>query len=373
MMTHGKRSLKRRAKRVEKSKKKNKVVYAEPAAYFPEDIRRKFHLGEFSEPKELTQIKAVMLGHAVADALGVPVEFSSRGELDKLPVTHMMGYGAYPVPEGSFSDDTSMSLAALDVLSQGRVDYDEIMRGFERWLASGEYTPTGEAFDVGRTCLEAIMKFARGNCGATECGSAAEYSNGNGSLMRIHPFALYLYFTGCADREHINVIHDASRITHAHERSLVGSGIYTFILWELLKSPTRESVIRGVKLARDYYKDYREISHYDRLINEICGLGKDDNAGNSTELSREDIKSTGYIVDTLEAAIWSLLTTNDYKTCVLRAVNLGEDTDTVAAIAGGLAGALYGYYAIPDEWLSTLLKREYIEKLCHTAYNGWCK
>ena len=373
MMSRGRADLKARARRAEKSKMKARIVYAEPADYFPEDIRRKHRLGEFSEPDALTKIKAVMLGHAVADALGVPVEFLSREELDALPVTHMMGYGSYPVPEGSFSDDTSMSLSALDVLSQGRDDYGEIMRGFERWLTLGEYTPTGEAFDVGRTCLEAIRKFDGGAHPATECGSSLEYSNGNGSLMRIHPFALYLYFTGRADAEHIEVIHDASRMTHAHERSLIGCGIYTFILWELMRCPARESVIRGIKFARDYYRDYPELSHYERLIYEICGLDKAHGESKNAEyISRDKIKSTGYIVDTLEAVIWSLLTTNDYRSCVLRAVNLGEDTDTVGSIAGGLAGALYGYDAIPDEWLSALLKRDYIEALCHRAYLNWC-
>ena len=107
---------------------------------------------------DYSKFKAVIIGHAVADALGVPVEFSSREELSENPVTDMMGYGTYPVPEGSFSDDTSMSLATLDALSRGGIDYDRIMTAFSLWIKDGEYTPTGTVFDIGSTCFSAISK-----------------------------------------------------------------------------------------------------------------------------------------------------------------------------------------------------------------------
>ena len=152
------------------------------------------------------KMKAVMIGHAVGDALGVPVEFSERAELDESPVTDMMGFGSYDVPAGAWSDDTSMSLCALDVLARGELDYFEILTNFVKWLESGEYTPTGETFDVGRTCLRSVLRFV-GNCYSPETkefakpddfdptafGGTDEHSNGNGSLMRIHPFALYAY------------------------------------------------------------------------------------------------------------------------------------------------------------------------------------
>ncbi len=325
------------------------------------------------EAWELSRIKAVMLGHAVADSLGVPVEFKSREELDRSPVLNMMGWGTYPVPEGSWSDDTSMSLAALDSLALGKIDYDEIMRGFDAWLSCGEYTPTGEVFDVGGTCRDAIHRYRSTGCDATAAGADTVYSNGNGSLMRIHPFALYLYYKGNADEAYMDVIHKASAMTHAHERSLIACGIYAFVLWELLDNPDKSSVIKGLGRALEYYKDRPEFSHYDGMlmtrIGRICE--EPDNDGLVCDVSREEIKSSGYVVDTIEAAIWCLLTTNNYKSCVLNAVNLGEDTDTVGAIAGGLAGALYGLEDIPEEWLHTLRKREYIENMCKSAYDKW--
>ena len=321
----------------------------------------------------LEKIKAIMLGHAVADALGVPAEFRSRARLDAEPITDMIGWGAHKVPEGSWSDDTSMALATLDSLKKGEINYNEIMENFVAWCTRDEYTPTGVAFDVGNACATAIGNYMMGNGKpAVECGLADEWSNGNGSLMRIHPMTLYL-FERMDETAAIDIIHEASAITHAHDRSKIACGIYSFVLWELLSendvTKKIEAVRRGVSKARDYYSDYPEFKHYeDRLCRQIVGL---DCSSDFEPIEREKIKSTGYVVDTLEAAIWCILTTNDYKSCVLRAVNLGEDSDTVAAIAGGLAGAIYGLESIPEEWLEKLRRRDYIEKMCEDAWETW--
>ncbi len=319
----------------------------------------------------LEKIKSVMIGHAVGDALGVPVEFASREEIAENPVTDMEGFGTYPYPAGTWSDDTSMSLAALDSLADGNIKWDEIMANFGKWLEHGEYTPSGEAFDVGRTCLNAIMSYFIKGAKATESGGDEEYSNGNGSLMRIHPFALYEYFNGTFDME---VIHTASSLTHAHERSKMACGIYSFVLWELLKKPDKQSISIGVNKARRFYRNFSEFDVFESMLfKRICGIGRNfsEDFEEYRRPERDEIKSSGYVVDSLEAAIWCLKTTSSYKECVLRAVNLGDDTDTVAAIAGGLAGALYGYNSIPKEWRDTLIKREYIEEMCERASKSW--
>ena len=309
------------------------------------------------------KIKAVVIGHAVGDALGLPVEFVSREKLDKYPISKMEGFGSYPYPAGCWSDDTSMSLAALDSLANGKIDWDEIMKNFGRWLQLGDYTPTGEPFDIGRTCLKSIMNYFTRNMAATECGGTSEHSNGNGSLMRIHPFALYEYIKGNRD---IDIIHNASSLTHAHECSKMACGIYSFVLWELLDSPCKKSIIRGLNKAKRFYREYDEMKTYYMMLFRRIGLTEWNFEDPDTfkRASRDEIKSSGYVVDTIEAAIWCLMNTKSYKDCVLTAVNLGGDTDTIAAIAGGLAGALYGYDAIPSEWRETLAKREYIENMC---------
>ena len=326
--------------------------------------------------KDLKRIKSVVLGHAIGDALGVPVEFCTREELDENPVTDMMGYGSYPVPEGCWSDDTSMALCALDSLAKGKLNYNEIMQNFVRWASFDEFTPTGEMFDIGRTCLKAIRRYLDSDgTDATKSGLDGENYNGNGSLMRIHPFALFLYYNGLAEEKYIEVIHNASALTHAHERSKMACGIYTFVLWELLAKPHKSSIIKGLNRARRFYRDSEEFAIYDRMLMKRIGwiYRHWEDPGDHKEVTRDEIESSGYVVDTLEAAIWCLMTTNDYKSCVLKAVNLGDDTDTVAAIAGGLAGALYGYDAIPKEWLDTLKRRDYIEELCVKSSEIWCK
>ena len=354
--------------------KKSKIVYVEPADYFPREVRRECKLGEFAEDKNLSHLRALMLGLAVGDALGVPVEFSSREALDKHPVTDMQGWGTYPVPEGTWSDDTSMALATLDSLKDDKIDYNAIMENFVRWAHHDEYTATGRRFDIGGICHHAIESFvARGHTDALLSGVDGETANGNGSLMRIAPMAYYLSRKGYEEACAIEIIHNTSALTHAHMRSKIACGIYSFVLWELLRSPCKGSVLQGLTKARNFYRGQAELTPYeDRLMKRIGRVFfLDEKAENLPMLSREEIRSTGYVVDTLEAAIWCIMTTNDYKSCVLTAVNLGEDTDTVAAIAGSLAAILYGVDAIPAPWLTVLQNREYIENLCHTAFECW--
>ena len=308
----------------------------------------------------IDKIKGVMMGHVVADALGVPVEFSDRYELDRNPVTKMMGYGTYNVPEGSWSDDSSMAIASLDSLCSGRVDFDDMMERFCAWFKKGEYTPHGVVFDIGNTCAFAIDNYYGGKRPATRCGDEGEYSNGNGSVMRMHPLVLYAYAKNLHSDEWIELVAQCSCLTHAHERSEIGCGIYSFILMSLLESADVESVYRGLGEAKEFYSNYAEVKHYSRLFD-----------GSFKKLKRHEIKSSGYVVDSLEAAVWCLLNSDSYSECVLKAVNLGGDTDTVAAIAGSLAGALYGYEAIPEEWLSVIKRRDYLEDMCARAAEAW--
>ena len=319
------------------------------------------------------KIKSVIFGHAVADALGVPVEFCSREELLKNPVIDMEGFGTYPFPAGCWSDDTSMSLATLDSLANGKIDYDDIMINFGKWYYKDEYTPTGEMFDVGNTCSIAIDNYFVHHKTVHECGLTDEHSNGNGSLMRIHPFVLYLFCNNMSLEDNMSIIHKGSALTHSHERSQVACGIYAFVLYSILMIPNKGSIILGLNRARRFYIHSKEYGLFDQMLMRRIGkiyrhwIDVDD----YKEVTVDDIKSSGYVVDTLEAAIWCLITTKSYRDCVLKAVNLGDDTDTVAAVAGGLAGTLYGYDAIPKEWTEKLKRKDYIEKMCETASQVW--
>lgn len=306
----------------------------------------------------LEKIESVVFGHAVGDAVGVPVQFFGREKRDIDPVAEMRGYGVYPFPAGAWSDDTSMALCALDSLANGRVWLDEIMVNFGRWYYKDEFTPTGKMFDVGGTCAEAINNYFIENKSVYDCGPADERANGNGSLMRIYPFVLFsIARDGEIDRE---LIEAASALTHAHSRAKLGCSIYALVLAELLNTPSKAAVYRGLEKAESKLSDDPEFSQYHRIFSE-----------GFFSLPCDEIKSGGYIVDTLEAALWCLMTTDSYRDCVLKAVNLGDDTDTVAAVAGSLAGALYGFEAIPTEWMDTIIRCEYIEAMCKRAYEKW--
>ena len=306
-------------------------------------------------------VRTMVWGHAVGDALGVPVEFESRKDLAKNPVAEMRGYGSYDVPAGSWSDDTSMTLALMESMARlGRVDYEDIMKNFIRWMDKAEFTPTGVMFDIGRATTQALRKYMHG----TEpllCGGMSDHDNGNGSVMRIAPMTLYFYANRGTDieAEDMQLVHEVSMLTHGHPRSMMACGIYVQIALQLLDGVELvEAVGKGLKRARVFYESQP------LFIGEIPVYSMLWDSERFAEMPEDAIKSSGYVVDTLEAVLWCLLNTKNYRECVLKAVNLGEDTDTIAAIAGGLAGLAYGFESIPREWRDALQRGEFIEDLC---------
>jgi ADP-ribosyl-[dinitrogen reductase] hydrolase len=305
-------------------------------------------------------IKNGIMGLCVADALGVPVEFSNRETLKKNPVIDMRGFGTYNQPAGTWSDDTSMTLCLMDSLTN-RLDYDDLMKKFLAWLDESAYTPHGETFDVGNTTRVALRRFSEGKH-PIECGGKTEYDNGNGSLMRVLPILFYLRAKYGSKfhkvDEAFDIIHNISSLTHAHKRSKIACGIYISIANQIIeKRDINLSVNLGLEEALGYYRRKPEFADELQFFRRLEGE-------HFEKLLENEIRSSGYVVDTLEAAIWCLRNTTSYKDCVLMAVNLGEDTDTVGAVAGGLAGLYYGYESIPKEWLDVIVKRENIESLC---------
>ncbi len=306
-------------------------------------------------------VKSAILGFVVGDALGVPVEFMTRNELVQAPVTGMRSGGTHHQPAGTWSDDSSMTLCTLESLVYG-LDYQDIMRKFHLWAKEGYWTAHGEVFDMGITTQEALDRYAHGTT-PLKCGSAGFYDNGNGSLMRILPIVLYLFKTTGRNyntsTEAYEIIHRVSALTHAHPISCMACGIYCSIACELLSGHnTVRDIQSGIQRAKDFYcsqPTYSEgLSLFERIHTDVL-----------CQTPSDHINSSGYVVDTLEASLWCLLHTENYRSCVLTAVNLGGDTDTVAAIAGGLAGIRYGLSDIPDEWLSCIARKADIEALCN--------
>ena len=302
-----------------------------------------------------------VMGVVVGDALGCPVQFINRSSIRKNGlVTGMRGYGTYNMPPGTWTDDSSMTLALLASIREKKaIDLNDIMERFVEWLYQGEYTPYGRTFDQGRTCSTAISAYKM-NKDPYSCGGTSEQSNGNGSLMRILPACLYAYANKMSVPDAIHIIHEVSGLTHNHPRSHIGCGLYYFCVCSILdgEGSIAERLQDGLDNGFAFYK--KDDNNHDDLMY----YGSLRRLSEFAALSEDNIKGSGYVVDSLEAAIWSILNSDSFASALLKAVNLGDDTDTVAAIAGGLAGLYYGYDSIPDAWLDTIPRREWIEELC---------
>lgn len=297
---------------------------------------------------------ALILGVAVGDALGVPVEFKARGTF---LVTGMQGYGTHNQPPGTWSDDTSLTLALADNLFpdevNGKPDLESIALGFIDWYDKAAYTPHGKLFDVGNATAKAIKRLKEG-VAPEKAGGAGERDNGNGSLMRIAPLAFYMYGIQKPE-ERFRIVREVSSLTHAHEWSVAACYIYVEMLNKLRMGRKKKEAY--AELREDFARGVPFISKATRakfvriLENDI------------SVLPEEDIRSGGFVIDTLEAAFWCFLNTGNYRDAVLKAVNLGDDTDTTAAVTGALAGLAYGLDSIPQEWLDQLAAYEEVRRI----------
>ena len=291
-----------------------------------------------------------LIGFVVGDAMGVPLEFKSREELLKNPVTKMTCNGTYEQPAGTWSDDTSMMIATIDSInSKNGIDLCDIALRFQAYKNHADYTPYREVFGMGRTTISAIENFEANHDDPTTCGLTNIESNGNGSLMRILPIAYYAVAKKMKDLEVLDLVTKISKITHAHEISIMGCYIYTRFAMFLLNNKDKYSAYSMTKCVDYTMFSEDTIKVYDRLLKEDI-----------TKLTIKDIKSTGYIVDTLEAVFWVILQSDNYKESVIGAINLGNDTDTIGALTGGLAGIIYGIDFIPKEWRDILARKEYL-------------
>ena len=298
------------------------------------------------------KVKDGIVGFVVGDALGVPVEFSSREELKKNPVTGMKGYGTYNMPPGTWSDDSSMILATMNsIVNKKDIDYDDIMKEFLKWYRLNKYTQYNDTFDYGITTSTALLRYEKG-IPTNECGGRSDRDNGNGSLMRILPLA----FLPDIDYETIEQI---SALTHAHERTLITCAFYIQIAKSMLENDDL-TIDKHIKSASgkiiEYYNDSEELKYLNRIFEDDFSQG---------------IMSSGYVIYTIESVVYCLKTTDNYKDAVLKAVNLGGDTDTIAGICGGLAGIYYGFDSIPVDWIENIPKLDKVLSLCE-RYEAFC-
>ncbi|MBL0766082.1 ADP-ribosylglycohydrolase family protein [Marivirga atlantica] len=295
--------------------------------------------------------KNAILGLIVGDALGVPVEFQNRESLSKRSVKKMIGYGTHNQPAGTWSDDSSLTLCLADELTKG-FDLDKIGKSFVSWLDEGRWTPYGNVFDIGIGTRKAIDRLRKGEV-AYLAGDWDEMSNGNGSLMRILPLLFHIRYLPILDRYEIT--RKVSSITHGHVRAALACFYYLEFAKVLCEYSLPTYAYKMANISLKYIVG--ELNINEKEYDQFHRLTK----GNIHELSQNEIKSSGYVIDTLEASIWCVLTSSSYEESVLKAVNLGEDTDTTGAVTGGLAGLIYSAAAIPLEWLDKIPRLNEIE------------
>jgi len=298
------------------------------------------------------KVKDGIIGFAIGDAMGVPFEFKSKKEILDNPVIKMVGEGTHNMPKGTWSDDTSMVIATLDsIIKTKKINYDDMAKHFCDWMEDGKYTATDKVFDIGKTtrlALGTFIDYEKTN--AIYCGENSMYTNGNGSLMRILPLAYYFLYQEVSEREIIRITQKVSSITHAHEISIMGCYIYIHFIILLLKGFSKEDAYKGIKMI-DYHQLFTQdtINEYSRVLEEELD-----------KIEERNIYPSGYVVATLEAVLWTVMNTNNYKDAILTSICFGGDTDTIGALTGGATGILYGYDDIPNEWLNNILRLDYL-------------
>lgn len=297
--------------------------------------------------------KDILFGVSVGDAIGVPVEFMSREKIALNPVTDMIGFGTYNLPPGTFSDDSSLTFCLTESLTQ-KLILENISENFQNWYFDNFWTPYGEVFDIGIATRQAIVRLKNGTR-PDLAGGMDVSENGNGSLMRILPLVAVIIDLPIEERYLITK--QVSSITHGHIRSVISCFYYLEFARQIILGVDKFEIYKNLKNeVSDFINAIgiieREINIFDRILkNDIF------------KLTANDINSSGYVLHTLEASIWCILTTDNYKHAVLKAVNLGEDTDTTGAVTGGLAGLLYGFENIPINWRNQMARKEDINNL----------
>ena len=304
--------------------------------------------------------KNILLGVAVGDALGVPVEFNSREKLKAFPVTEMTGYGTYNQPAGTWSDDSSLTFCLADSLTKG-YDLKDIAQKFVQWYYHNLWTPHGNVFDIGMHTKDSILNlrylFQNKQEHLLKGGlyTEDEMANGNGALMRIAPLVLLTRTRPLSEK--LKLIREVSALTHGHIRSAIACLLYLLVAEYLIAGLTAEQAYLKAKIEVRSFLDRINMHQEEvRVFTRVLEL-------NIGELEEDEIRSGGYVMHSIEASLWCLLRSNSYKETVLKAVNLGEDTDTTAAIAGGLAGLAYTHQGIPKEWIDQLAKKKAIIEL----------
>jgi len=302
--------------------------------------------------------RGTLLGLAIGDALGAAVEFKSPGTFPE--VTGYRGGGPHGLPAGDWTDDTSMALALADSITHVGWDLNDQARHYVAWWQKGEYSVNGRCFDIGITTRSALSRFLETGDARTS-GDPSERASGNGSIMRLAPVPiLYAHlFPGQLD-ELVPLLVESSLPTHASPQCLSACVYMGLVLCGLIHGIDRDEVLAA---EWEPLQRSKQVHTLHPTIAEVA-------AGSSRCKKPPAIVGSGYVVKSLEAALWAFHDAQNFREAVLRAVNLGDDADTTGAVCGQLAGAYWGESRIPVEWRDGLARPEMIEKAIEGLLKG---
>jgi ADP-ribosyl-[dinitrogen reductase] hydrolase len=299
----------------------------------------------------LDRYKGCLLGLACGDAVGTTVEFVERGRIQ--PLTDMVGGGPFRLQPGQWTDDTSMALClAMSLLETGGFDPRDQMERYVRWWQQGYMSSTGICFDIGMTVRGALQTYLR--TGEPYAGSMDPNTAGNGSLMRLAPVPMR-YAPDLDQVAHLSA--QSSRTTHGAQEAVDACRLFGVMLALALNGEDKETVLLKSRML---------LRNGQSLAPAIRALAE----GTYRDKGEAEIRGTGYVVQSMEAALWCFDTTDTYRDAILRAANLGDDADTTAAICGQIAGASYGLGGIPAEWLARLAQRAFVEETAAALYRA---
>lgn len=295
------------------------------------------------------RILGALYGSAIGDALGVPATFITRDQLKDSPVQGMRGHGTHNQAPGTWSDDTSLILCTIQSLLDNEFSPTEIMKNFAKWYEEGFLAAHGKVFHIGNATKEAINRYKNG-AESNNWGCKNDWQNGNGSLMRTLPISLYTLSemdSFAVDKSFLN-----SSLTHAHIRAKTACGYLSLLIRKLIVGESLEEALGFANSEIKAYIPKSEEDNFARILDKSILTAKE-----------EDIQSSGYVIHTLEAAIYCIHQTDNFSDAVLMAVNLGDDSDTTASVCGALAGTIYGYQEIPLNWIEHLANLDVLKNL----------
>ena len=301
--------------------------------------------------------KDILLGTAIGDALGLPIQFLEREVVAKNPITTMEGLDQFNIPAGTWSDNTSLSFCLAESLCNG-YDLNDIINKFTKWMYEDYWTPANETFDINYINYFAIVNL-RNNGSPHVTGIDNKRGNRDGSLMRILP--LVPYILNMEEENRFRIIKEISSLTYRHSGSILACIALCEFAIQYINLQSVEKAYQAMQQTILQLLKKEMFIEEDIPFKRLVGLSYEE----FKAIELKDIHSTEYVIDTLEASLWCIFNTTSYKDAVLKAVNLGDDANTVGAITGGLAGIIYGYDTIPSEWLEVLAKKDDIIELAN--------